>query len=223
MIRKRYADHFSISFQFSLALDAICHSIDLDCKTTPLLMSPSNSGNTQTYTSPNQPSSGGHPELSVTAASTYHGLVQSSHSGVTPDSNPLLSDESSIDQAKINLLRLLVTKYTIAFPHRPIVLHPRKDDGDVVLVTGTTGMFGCHILAQLSLDPSVRLVYALNRASNGLVERHLESIKLQGLLAECLTSPKFRIIGTDISQPNLGLSPELYEEVRSFAFCSGSY
>ena len=127
------------------------------------------------------------------------------------------------DQSKVEMLRSYLQKYTANFPSRPTELHPRTAAGDVVLVTGTTGMFGCHILAQLSLDPSVRLVYALNRASTGLVERHLESIKSQGLLAECLTSPKFRIIGTDISQPNLGLSPELYEEVRSFAFCSGSY
>ena len=63
------------------------------------------------------------------------------------------------------------------------------------------------------IDPSVKLVYALNRSSDKLVERHLEALKSHGLLDDCLSCPKFRIIGTDISKPKLGLSPDLYEEV----------
>ena len=118
-----------------------------------------------------------------------------------------------LDQSKVELIRLLAKKYGSELPPRPVILHPRHENGDVVLVTGTTGMLGCHILAQLSLDPSVGRIYALNRASSELVARHFESIRSQGLLGEWLSSPKFRIIGTDISQPRLGLSPELYNEV----------
>lgn len=129
---------------------------------------------------------------------------------VNPDANP---HHPPVDQRKVDTLKLLYKKYTANIPSRPVDLHPRTAAGDVVLVTGTTGMFGCHILAQLTLDPAVKLVYALNRASDGLVERHLEALKSHGLLGECLSSPKFRIIGTDITQPKLGLSQDLYEEV----------
>ena len=112
-----------------------------------------------------------------------------------------------------------LTKYTTDYPERPYPLQLRKDEGEVILVTGTTGGFGCNILAQLSLDPRVKRIYALNRSSpkGGLVDRQLKALKQRGVLDECLRSSKFELIEADLGKPLLGLSPGVYEEVSQRA------
>ena len=43
--------------------------------------------------------------------------------------------------------------------------------GPVILITGTTGNIGSHILAQLLSDDRISVVYALNRASTTRTDR----------------------------------------------------
>ena len=110
-------------------------------------------------------------------------------------------------------LTIFVDKYTSNFPSRPQTLKPRNSDGDVVLLTGTTGGFGCNILAHLSLDPSVKKVYAFNRQSGIPIMRQIQTMERQGLLEECMRCPKFRLVEGDLGQPKFGLSSELFAEV----------
>ena len=86
----------------------------------------------------------------------------------------------------------------------------------VILVTGTTGSFGCNILAQLCLDPDVKWIYALNRASPRaeLKERQDKALKQRDVFDVCLRYPKYQLLEADLSQPLLGLSAEVYTEVR---------
>ena len=105
--------------------------------------------------------------------------------------------------------------FTASFPKRPHPLRLRREGGDVILLTGTTGGFGCNILSQLSLDPSVAKIYALNRASprEGLASRQMKALAQRGILEECQKFSKFQLVEADLSKPNLGLTPELYTEV----------
>ena len=57
----------------------------------------------------------------------------------------------------------LVARFTANFPTRPSTVLPRPVGKDVILLTGSTGAFGCHILAELLIDPSVEKVYVLNK------------------------------------------------------------
>ncbi|THH29826.1 hypothetical protein EUX98_g4377 [Antrodiella citrinella] len=108
-----------------------------------------------------------------------------------------------------------VAKYTTEFPARPESLHPRPGDGDVVFVTGTTGGYGCNILAQLSHDSRVKKVYAFNRPSDDILPRQLFAMQRQGLLEDCLRASKFEMVEGDLSKPNFGLDPAVYEKLRT--------
>lgn len=122
---------------------------------------------------------------------------------------------SHAEMTRIGELQATVAKFTTEFQLRPASLHPRPDDGDVVFVTGTTGGFGCNILAQLSHDPSVKKIYAFNRPSDDIVPRQLYAMQKQGLLEECIRGSKFEMVEGDLSRPFFGLDPAVYEKVSN--------
>lgn len=123
------------------------------------------------------------------------------------------STDNLKDVARVSALQAAVSKYTYEFPLRPKSLVKRPNTGDVVLVTGTTGGFGCNILAQLSHDPTVTKVYALNRPSDDTVQRQVHAMQKQGLLEDCLRAPKFEMVEGDLSKHHLGLEEAVYEKV----------
>ncbi|KAF9556700.1 acetyl-CoA synthetase-like protein [Agrocybe pediades] len=125
----------------------------------------------------------------------------------------------------LDAMRVLVDKHTsdILLPN-----HPRDLDtmlalpaGDVVLVTGTTGAFGAHILAELIDTTDVIRVYAVNRPSSitnarNLRDRQKEALLQKGLNANIIiTSEKLILIEADILLPGWGINKVLYEEIRS--------
>ena len=112
----------------------------------------------------------------------------------------------------------LIDKYTSSFPLRPQELKTRNTSGDIILLTGTTGGLGCNILAHLSMDPSVKKIFAFNRPSHTPILRQIHTMERQGLLDECMRSPKFQLIEGDLSKPALGLNPETFNEVIFHTF-----
>ncbi len=120
------------------------------------------------------------------------------------------------EMTKEQELLSLVAKYTSKFPSRSQDLRSRDSGRDVVLLTGTTGGVGCNVLAHLSVDPSVKKVYAFNRRSGSPLSRQYQTMERQGLLEECLRNPKFHLVEGDLAQPSLGLKHDLYNEVIMF-------
>ena len=116
-------------------------------------------------------------------------------------------------RARIPELQATAAQFINDFPSRPTSLLPRPGDGDVVFVTGTTGGYGCNILAQLSRDPSVKKIYAFNRPYDDIVPRQLFAMQKQGLLEDCMRAAKFEMVEGDLSHPQFGLNPEAYEKV----------
>ncbi|OSD00720.1 acetyl-CoA synthetase-like protein [Trametes coccinea BRFM310] len=94
----------------------------------------------------------------------------------------------------------------------------RAAHGQTVLVTGTTGRLGSHILAQLLARDDVDKVYALNRESSGSVKalgaRQKAAFEQWGLDASLLDTGKVTLYAVDLAKPNFGLSKEEYEEMR---------
>lgn len=112
----------------------------------------------------------------------------------------------------------VVREYTRDFPTR--VRSPtstRVQDGDVVLVTGSTGSLGCYLLTTLLLSPNVRRVYALNRQSrHGLKDRQRNALIERGLDGDIVDSNKLVLLIGDIAEPMMGLPLDVYTEVGSF-------
>ncbi|KAI0681684.1 male sterility protein-domain-containing protein [Cerioporus squamosus] len=90
---------------------------------------------------------------------------------------------------------------------------------ETVLVTGTTGRLGSHLLAQLLERMDVARVYALNRGAPGseesLEKRNRAAFRQWGLDESLLDSGRVSFHPADLSKPNFDLGEPLYEEMRN--------
>ncbi|TFK82377.1 acetyl-CoA synthetase-like protein [Polyporus arcularius HHB13444] len=108
----------------------------------------------------------------------------------------------------------LAEEYSSNLPSRPTQLHPRHGPKDVVLVTGTTGGFGCDVLEHLLRDENVAKVYAFNRAGTQAMERQRARFRAKALEEGLLSSPKFVMVEATLDMPGFGVSSDLLEEIR---------
>ncbi len=107
----------------------------------------------------------------------------------------------------------LAEEYSSNLPSRPTQLHPRHGTKDFVLVTGTTGGFGCDVLEHLLRDENVAKVYAFNRAGTQAMERQRARFRAKALEEGLLSSPKFVMVEATLDMPGFGVSSDLLEEV----------
>ncbi|KAI0743085.1 acetyl-CoA synthetase-like protein [Daedaleopsis nitida] len=90
---------------------------------------------------------------------------------------------------------------------------------ETVLVTGTTGRLGSHLLAQLLERSDVRKVYALNREPAGSVQaskkRSWEAFRQWGLDEALLEGGRVVFYAVDLAKPRFGLDQAAYDEMRT--------
>jgi len=113
----------------------------------------------------------------------------------------------------------MVQKFTEELPAHASRTHPDAS-GSVVLVTGTTGALGCHMLAQLVADPATSRIFALNRARRRsqmtLVERQKLALLDRGLDPDViLSSDKVCLLEVDLTLNEFGLAPNIYDELKN--------
>lgn len=134
-----------------------------------------------------------------------------------------VANGATSDSNKITDLQALVDKYVGGLPSRTSYSpHQIQSDGEVVLLTGSTGSFGSCILARLLQSATVKRVFALGRLSaspdNGsvsLYDRHVAAFERSGLDVSLLQSRKVSYIIADLARPDIGLAPESLQEIRS--------
>ncbi|KIJ49892.1 hypothetical protein M422DRAFT_246262 [Sphaerobolus stellatus SS14] len=110
----------------------------------------------------------------------------------------------------------VVRKYTQSWPvHKPAE-HPIKGEGEVVLLTGSTGGLGSQILAQLVTLPSITRIYAFNRPSKkSSLERHIEAFTDRGNCLSLLDSEKIVYVEGDTAVEGFAIEPELFKQIQS--------
>ncbi|KAJ7063875.1 putative aminoadipate reductase [Mycena amicta] len=92
---------------------------------------------------------------------------------------------------------------------------PRSCGGEIILLTGSTGGLGSHILDILLRHPSVERVYAFNRPGRTPVsQRQLAEFNNRALDTELLKSSKLVYLEGDSGRADLGISAELYSKLR---------
>lgn len=111
-------------------------------------------------------------------------------------------------------METMVNKYVQGYPqHRGT---DEKPKAQAVLVTGTTGALGSHLLEHLVGLPEVSTVYAFNRhASTNIRERHRISLSRNAIDPQLLDSPKLKLLEGDLSALQFGLTPEEFEALRA--------
>lgn len=114
-------------------------------------------------------------------------------------------------------MQVMVSKYGGDFPvHNPHGAHEAKTLDEVVLVSGTSGRLGAHLLAQLLVKPSVTRVYALNRPSKqNILERQLKAFENWELDERLLAGGKVVLLEVDFTKADFGVGETVYNEVCS--------
>ncbi|CAE6377482.1 unnamed protein product [Rhizoctonia solani] len=121
-----------------------------------------------------------------------------------------------VAEALQNILAM-IKKYDADWPRQEI-RSTQQVKKERVVVTGTTGGLGSHLLAQLLESDRVEKVWAMNRkSSKGNREREIASFEDKNLDLSLLKSEKLVFVDTDLEDPKLGLRDETYDEIRSEA------
>ncbi|THU97197.1 acetyl-CoA synthetase-like protein [Dendrothele bispora CBS 962.96] len=128
------------------------------------------------------------------------------------------SSEMQAVERDVEAMHRMVEKYSKNFvpvnENLPLTSNERK----VVLMTGSTGSVGVHILDRLLQDETVERVYALIRKGgsglsiemkqvNGFIERGVDS--------DLVRSKKLVLLEASLSQERFGLEEGVFEEVKS--------
>ncbi|KAF3760043.1 hypothetical protein M406DRAFT_95652 [Cryphonectria parasitica EP155] len=122
----------------------------------------------------------------------------------------------SEDEQQQEAMRAMHHKYTqnltIAKPGRP---DPRNED-QVVVLTGSTGMLGSYLLDLLGRNPRVAKIICLNRAADGGRAQQVKALAERGLDVGILDT-KAEFLHADLSKPDLGLGEETYARLQTEA------
>lgn len=111
----------------------------------------------------------------------------------------------------------MVEEYSVGIPKLSSAL-PQSHSGTVVLLTGSTGNVGSHILAALLANPRIDKVFTLNRPSATLHDRQQASFLERRLDIQLLQDSKLVSLVGDVAKVNFGIDPEVFAEVSNVSF-----
>ncbi|KAJ7193227.1 putative aminoadipate reductase [Mycena pura] len=125
-------------------------------------------------------------------------------------------DANSSDDARGAAVEAMIARYSEGFDD-PVVQNrmTAHSSGAVVLLTGSTGGLGSHILEILLSDPSVERVYAFNRSGKTTIaQRQQDAFADRALDVNLLSSKKLVYLVGDSSKEHLGLSLDVWNTLR---------
>ncbi|KAL9080499.1 MAG: hypothetical protein Q9157_000733 [Trypethelium eluteriae] len=121
------------------------------------------------------------------------------------------------ERHEVQVMKALHEQYTRdliqAKPGRP---NPSTQN-QTVLLTGSTGTLGSHLLDQLVRHPAVHKIICLNRAADGGATQQASAMASRGLAPPTSYAAKTEFHHLDASQPMLGLSADVYARLLSEA------
>ncbi|KAJ7625844.1 acetyl-CoA synthetase-like protein, partial [Roridomyces roridus] len=113
-------------------------------------------------------------------------------------------------------IEAMVDKYSPGFETPiPQAVTRRSVEGVIVLLTGTTGALGSHILAMLLESADVARVYAFNRRGSSPASKRQTAAFIDcGLEMDLLSSDKLVYLEGDTAESDLGLPTDVLTELR---------
>lgn len=124
----------------------------------------------------------------------------------------LRTGEVEDEISEIEEMKELIAKYS-SFPQRtPGIIQPTKE---TVILTGTTGSLGAHILAQIANLSDIRRIYCLVRASSesAAATRVSQTFSDKGIDLSVL-SEKVHCLPSDFSRADLGLPTNVVDDLK---------
>lgn len=122
-------------------------------------------------------------------------------------------------QKNVDEMKALVEHYSQFFsPERPHTMVPStKYEGDVVLITGSTGALGANVLAKLHQMSNIALIYAFNRKSistQTLLSRQQSALASQGFDPNpIVSSTKVILVEGNLDEKGFGIDEALLNRV----------
>jgi thioester reductase-like protein len=112
-------------------------------------------------------------------------------------------------QYKGQTMEALLDKYTRNMPQARIDKAPPLDEGQVIVITGTTGALGSYMLEIASACPRVSKIICLNRTDDAEARQRQANVD-RGLNIDF---SKAEFLRADMSQYDLGLEKGVYERL----------
>ncbi|KAI0309336.1 male sterility protein-domain-containing protein [Amylostereum chailletii] len=134
------------------------------------------------------------------------------------------NDEETL-RLKVRAMHDMVSKYSAgigALGSQALAANghaPYSADGEVVLLTGSTGRLGCHLLSLLVADPAIEHVFALNREASqnldSLKSRQEAALKMWGLDSRAVmeNEGKVTLLAGDLAKEGFGLDVKMYDQL----------
>ncbi|KAI1207713.1 uncharacterized protein F4807DRAFT_469221 [Annulohypoxylon truncatum] len=119
--------------------------------------------------------------------------------------------EHNIDDLTIHLLEKYDAELKGFVKHKVVQIGESNNNPKVVVLTGSTGSLGSHILSSLLARSDVKKVFCLNR--NGDTRKQSASLKSQGLPSSLVDDERVVILQARLAEPKLGLSKEDYNSL----------
>ncbi|KAK0469076.1 acetyl-CoA synthetase-like protein [Desarmillaria tabescens] len=140
----------------------------------------------------------------------------------------LVSDSVDIQRSDIRSsglenIRAMFDRYASSFSHAVVPQRPSPapalhSNGDVVLITGTTGGLGAATLAKLAYSESVHKIFAINRSAKdgcNLMERQEKALQSRGYDLAIASLSKVALIEADLTEPGFGIEASIAKEIRN--------
>lgn len=133
-------------------------------------------------------------------------------------SSETAQEELDVETEASHMLSMLA-EYSQNFPSMDAVTPSQSTPNTRnVLITGTTGSLGAHILYRLLNDPETSRVFALFRKQEGeplrtVTERQAAAFADRGLDLAALSSDKLVLLEVEFDSLQLGLQEHTYQEV----------
>ncbi|TFK33600.1 hypothetical protein BDQ12DRAFT_614995 [Crucibulum laeve] len=163
------------------------------------------------------------PQNFVYTHSSATAMAEAIYRLTSQSTSELVTVGQETPEEHASMITSMVEKYTAIFAeHVPRVAEATENDGEVVILTGSTGSLGTYILDSLVSDSSVSKIYAFNRKGSSLTEhrqmrsyaqRELDSLRL----LEAVATGRVVYHDVELQKPNLGLPWEAYDEISSSA------
>ncbi|THV01949.1 acetyl-CoA synthetase-like protein [Dendrothele bispora CBS 962.96] len=130
-------------------------------------------------------------------------------------------DSEAQVERDVKAMRRMVEKYSKNFVPVKSDLAPTSNERKVVLMTGSTGGVGVHILHRLLQDKTVEKVYALVRSAGSGVDspsietKQVNAFMERGVDKDLVRSKKLVLLEANLSQERFELEEGVFEEVKS--------
>ncbi|KAF0318408.1 Non-canonical non-ribosomal peptide synthetase [Colletotrichum sp. SAR11_59] len=118
-------------------------------------------------------------------------------------------DDSEGPNHDIAAMEAQLQKYTRDLPQKQGNKPGPNDQGQTILITGTTGALGSYMLDFMESNPAVKKVVCLNRSEDS-DKRQVKMSAERGLKTDF---KKAEFLCADMSKSNLGLEPEVYDRL----------